>query len=80
MSPEERRQRILELFRGLSEQELNEMLAHVWGDIAAEAERQAHVGALLEERAGLVARGDRGEDVAAVDAQLAHYGYEGSKR
>jgi hypothetical protein len=79
MSPEERRQRILELFRGLSEQELNEMLAHVRGDIAAEAERRAHVGALLEERAGLVARGEPG-DVAALDAQLAHYGYEGSKR
>jgi hypothetical protein len=32
MTSEERRQRILELFRGLSEQERNEMLAHVRGD------------------------------------------------
>jgi hypothetical protein len=41
----------------------------------AEVERQSLVAALLRERAGLEQKGDT-DGVAAVDAQLRHYGHE----
>jgi hypothetical protein len=63
MNSEERRQRIVELFRGCDAREMDAAFASLRANLASERQRQVTVAALLQERAGL-------------EAQLAHYGYD----
>lgn len=74
MTPDERQARIAELVEGLDAREIQELIAGLQRDIAAEQSRRAHVDALLRERHNYE-RLSNEKGVRAVDEQLALHGH-----
>ena len=74
MTLDERRRRVRDLFAGLNEREVAELLDHLRADSAAAAKDRAMVSALLDERNVAKRRGET-RRVDEITAQLSYHGH-----